>query len=339
LPGELFLCPRSNGFMISRRRVIAGAAGAAISGLIGTTEEAAAVTTKKTSGKGTQPKSASPVEIPQPVQLNEVVLNPAKKQVVFYSPHPDDELLSFGLIASEYIALGYELIYVLLTSGSSTTAIKLINGELQSPGNGTRFVYKGKHDPIVSGYSPLSITEVGKARVTEFRSAAGEMLVNASSVYCYELLVEDVLSVDSVLAVMNEMSGIYPNAIHWSMSTMDAHAHHRAAGEALRQLAVTGKVKSAYAISRTTWDQVKKQQLLKNPDVPSTFFIKPVADRLQRVRNSALPYNAWNPIAGSYAIGYSSVPKQFEDLETLANAQYCAVTPALDSVKNWIVSL
>ena len=324
--------------MISRRRVIAAAAGAAISGLIGT-QEAEAVTTKKSTSKNPQSKSANPVEPVQPSQLNDAVLNTAKKQVVFYSPHPDDELLSFGLIASEYIALGYELIYVLLTSGSSTTAIKLINGELQSPGNGTRFVYKGKHDPIVSGYAPLSIADVGKARVTEFRSAAGEMLVSASSVYCYDLLVDDVLSTESVLAVMNEMSSIYPNAIHWSMSTMDAHAHHRAAGEALRQLTATGKVKAAYAISRTTWDQVKKQQLLKNPDVPTTFFIKPAADRLQRVRNSALPYNAWNPIAGSYAIGYSSVPKQFEDLETLANAQYCAVTPALESVKNWIVSL
>jgi hypothetical protein len=324
--------------MISRRKVIAAAAGAALSGLIGTQEEASAATAKRSSSKSSPTKSAAPAEAPQPSQLNEAVLNPNKKQIVFYSPHPDDELLSFGLIASEYIALGYELIYVLLTSGSNTVAIKLINGELQSPGNGTRFVYKGKHNPIVSGYAPLTVSDVGKARVNEFKSAAGEMLVNANSVYCYDLLVNDELQVDSAVAIMTEMAGIYPNAIHWSMSTMDAHPHHRAAGEALRKTSLATNIKTAYSISRTTWDQVKKQQTLKNLSVPATYFIKPSTDRLQRVRNASLPYNAWNPIAGSYAIGYSSVPKQFEDLENLGNAQYCASTPELTAVANWLVT-
>jgi hypothetical protein len=129
--------------MISRRRVIAAAAGAAASGIIGSQQEAAATTRKPSIKKKSVKESKVLVEKAIPNQLSELVLNPNNKQVVFYSPHPDDELLSFGPIASEYVALGYELIYVLLTSGSSTSAIKLINGEVAAPGNANRFIFRG----------------------------------------------------------------------------------------------------------------------------------------------------------------------------------------------------
>jgi hypothetical protein len=57
---------------------------------------------------------------------------------------------------------------------------------------------------------------------------------------------------------------------------------------------------------------------------------------MQRVRNAALTYNAWNPQAGSYAVGYTSVPKQFEDLDSKSDAQYAVMTPTLESVNAWM---
>jgi LmbE family N-acetylglucosaminyl deacetylase len=324
--------------MISRRRVIAAAAGAAVSGIVGSQQEAAATTRKPSTKKKSVKESKVLVEKAIPNQLNELVLNPNNKQIVFYSPHPDDELLSFGPIASEYIALGYELIYVLLTSGSSTSAIKLINGEVTAPGDANRFVFRGKHDPAVSGYAPLTVPDVGKARIIEFRSAAGEMQVKPSNVYVHDLLVEDELPVESAVAVMNEMVSIYPNAIHWSMSTIDIHRHHRAAGEALRQATVATSIKTGFALSRPTWPQIEKQKSFNNPEIPETFFFKPLSDRVQRLRNAALPYFAWNPIAGSFAIGYSSVPKQFDDLDNLGNAQYSVTAPPVQSSTTWITS-
>jgi hypothetical protein len=60
---------------------------------------------------------------------------------------------------------------------------------------------------------------------------------------------------------------------------------------------------------------------------------------MQRVRNAALPYNAWNPQAGSFAVGYASVPKQFEDLDSKSDAQYSITAPTLESVKAWIPSI
>jgi LmbE family N-acetylglucosaminyl deacetylase len=324
--------------VLSRRRVVAGLAGLFLTNAIGG-ESAQALAKKKSSSK-VKPDTHS-VTKPEPVLpsvLDPSVLNSPSKQVVFYAPHPDDELLSFGVIASEYIALGYEVIYVLLTSGSTSTAIKLINGELTSPGNGTRFVYKGLHNPSLSGYAPLTIDDIGRARVIEFRSSAGEMHVTPNHIYTFDLLKENELHPEDAIGAMLQVVSLYPDAIHWTMSTIDIHPHHRAAGEALRTVADGTELRTAYTISRTTWEAVAEERARFNTTLPTAIQFKPTADRLQRVRNAALPYNAWNPQAGSFAIGYSSVPKQFEDLDSKADAQYVLTTPTKESVDAWIPS-
>lgn len=325
--------------MLTRRRVVAGLAGLFLTNAIGG-ETAQALTKKKSA---TKTKSAAPAaskpEPALPSVLDASVLTSPTKQVVFYSPHPDDELLSFGVIASEYIALGYEVIYVLLTSGSTSTAIKLINGELASPGNGTRFVYKGTHNPAISGYTPLSVEDIGRARVTEFKSSAGEMDVAPQRIHTFDLLKDNELHSEDVVGAMLGIVALYPQAIHWTMSTIDIHPHHRVAGESLRLIAEGTQLLTGYSISRTTWSALAAERTRLNTTLPSTYFFKPQVDRMQRVRNAALPYNAWNPQAGSYAVGYASVPKQFEDLDTKSDAQYSTTAPTLESVKAWIPSI
>ena len=324
--------------MLTRRRVVAGIAGLFVTNAIGG-QSANALAKKKGAGKAkTDAQVASKPAPALPSTLDPRTLTSPSKQVVFYAPHPDDELLSFGVIASEYIALGYEVIFVLLTNGATSTAIKVINGELPAPGNGTRYVYKGLHNPTAAGYAPLSAEDVGRARTNEFKSAAGELNVSAERLYLFDLLKEDQLQVDGLIGAMLEIVARYPQAIHWTMSTIDIHPHHRAAGEALRQISDGTELLTAYTISRTTWDALSDQQA-KDPTTPATYFFKPVVDRIQRVRNAALAYNAWNPHAGSFAIGFTSVPKQFEDLDNKGDAQYLLVTPPLEGVNTWIPTI
>lgn len=325
--------------MLTRRRVVAGLAGLFLTNVIGGESAQALAKNKSKKKSSTRAKKAIELEQTLPSVLNPEVLASSTKQVVFYSPHPDDELLSFGVIASEYIALGYEVIYVLLTSGSTSVAIKLINGELASPGNGTRFVYKGMHNPVIAGYAPLTLEDVGRARVAEFKSSAGEMSVGPSQIHAFDLLKESELRVNDVAAVMQEMIHRYPQAIHWSMSTIDNHPHHRVAGEALRVITDGTQTLKAFTISRTTWSALYAKLERPTTSLPATYFFKPTTDRMQRVRNAALPYNAWNPQVGSYAIGYSSVPRQFEELESKADAQYALTAPTLESVNVWIASI
>ncbi|MFM6940541.1 MAG: PIG-L family deacetylase [Candidatus Planktophila sp.] len=325
--------------MLTRRKVVAGVAGLVATNLVGTSQSASAL--KKVKKSGVRKPAARAVTKPEsalPNTLDPMVLNSPAKQVVFYAPHPDDELLSFGAIASEYISLGYEVIYVLLTSGSTSTAIKLINGELNSPGNGTRFVYRGTHNPASAGYRPLTVEDIGNARVIEFKSSAGEMNVTSDRIYTYDLLKANDLNVEDVVASISQIAEIYPQATHWSMSTVDIHPHHRGVGEALRVVAEEKGLLAAFTISRTTWESLAAERAKFNPNLPATYWFKPSADRVQRIRNAALPYNAWNPQAGSYAVGYTSVPKQFEELDAKTDAQYALMTPTLESVNTWIIS-
>jgi len=324
--------------MLSRRRFVSAFSGLFLAGILGSNDksfaESKVALTKKAK---TKKKKASVVET-MPATLNPAVLTSPTKQAVFYSPHPDDEVLSFGPVASELLELGHELIFVLLTAGSTTVAIKLINGELSSPGNGTRFTFKGKHDPNNSGYAPLTTIDIGKARTIEFKSAAAELGVKKGNTYTFDLLIENELPIASAKTVIQQMVTKYPDATHWGMSTLDTHPHHRAAGEALRIISTETAVRTAYVISRPTWDQIKTQIKAKNPDVPNPTPFKPDISRMQKIRNAMLPYNAWNPVANSFAIGYSSVPNQFEDLDTFGSAQYSLIAPPLDKVTSWIVS-
>ncbi len=324
--------------MLSRRRFVSAFSGLFLAGILGSNDksfaESKVALTKKAK---TKKKKASVVET-MPATLNPAVLTSPTKQAVFYSPHPDDEVLSFGPIASELLELGHELIFVLLTAGSTTVAIKLINGELSSPGNGTRFTFKGKHDPNNSGYAPLTTIDIGKARTIEFKSAAAELGVKKGNTYTFDLLVENELPIASAKTVIQQMVTKYPDATHWGMSTLDTHPHHRAAGEALRIISTETAVRTAYVISRPTWDQIKTQINAKNPDVPNPTPFKPDISRMQKIRNAMLPYNAWNPVANSFAIGYASVPNQFEDLDAFGSAQYSLIAPPLDKVTSWIVS-
>jgi LmbE family N-acetylglucosaminyl deacetylase len=324
--------------MLSRRRFVSAFSGLFLAGILGSNDksfaESKVALTKKAK---TKKKKASVVET-MPATLNPAVLTSPTKQAVFYSPHPDDEVLSFGPVASELLELGHELIFVLLTAGSTTVAIKLINGELSSPGNGTRFTFKGKHDPNNSGYAPLTTIDIGKARTIEFKSAAAELGVKKGNTYTFDLLVENELPIASAKTVIQQMVTKYPDATHWGMSTLDTHPHHRAAGEALRIISTESAVRTAYVISRPTWGQIKTQINAKNLDVPNPTPFKPDISRMGKVRNAMLPYNAWNPVANSFAIGYASVPNQFEDLDAFGSAQYSLVAPPLDKVTSWIVS-
>lgn len=324
--------------MVSRRKVIAGVAGLLTTSIVTNSNTANAVSKVAIKPKKTTSKKKTKVTAAPATTLDPKVLSSTNKQVVFYSPHPDDELLSFGPIASEYISLGYELIFVLVTSGSTTTARKLLNGEYSSPGNGTRFVYKGKRDPAMSGYSLFTEGDVGKARTIEFKSASAEMGVHPEKVYCFDLLQNNQVPVSDCIDLMQQMISKYPNAIHWTMSTLDVHPHHRTLGESLRSISENSSVRTAFAISRVGWDQIASQHELQNSSIPVINHFKPEASRVQRIRNAALTYNAWNPVANSFAIGYASVPSQFEDLESKGDCKYALTTPTLDSVSKWIAT-
>jgi LmbE family N-acetylglucosaminyl deacetylase len=265
------------------------------------------------------------------------ILPTESKEVFFYSPHPDDETLSFGVMAAELVANGYEVNFVLLSQGVTTKAIDIVNGNADSFLNGAKG-FKGRHKVTTEGYVAITPAEVGAARVNEFRAAAGLLGADPSRVHVANTFDGIDYSLENISKTIAAHVAAHPHALHITMSTIDSHPQHRIAGEALRQIAVDSNVKTAYVVSRTTWKKFLTRYAQSNTGLPTPNWIKPSSAVSDVAVNATLPYSAWNPIVGAYAIGYTSVSGQFESLKTERDALYLLGTPSLDEVDPWIGS-
>ncbi|MBO1915187.1 PIG-L family deacetylase, partial [Microvirga sp. 3-52] len=80
---------------------------------------------------------------------------------IYYSPHADDEVLSMGSGILHNLALGKEVIVVLLSKGLASNAINIVNEKLEK-----------------EGHSPITPEEFGQARVEEFRNSVTSLGVS-----------------------------------------------------------------------------------------------------------------------------------------------------------------
>lgn len=323
--------------MISRRRLLAGAAGALATGAAFPHQASAATTTK--SSKVTH-KPATPVDLTLPPPAMPSVL-PAQfyplesKQIVIYSPHPDDETLSLGMAIAEYVQSGFEVHLVLLSQGKTTKAIDSINGNVDI-NTSVASAFKGRHIPALEGYSALTQDQIGAARIREFQAAAGLLRIPLSQIHTQETYDGDLFTIENIKKIMTGYAEMFPKAMHMTMSTIDIHPQHRVAGEALRLVSLEKNIASSYAVSRTTWKRLLKRKLVYPASIPELHWIKPIPHNSNSVLNATLPYCAWNPYNGSFAIGYTSVTNQFENLRTERNGLYIASTPAVADVMVWL---
>ena len=76
------------------------------------------------------------------------------KTDVFYSPHPDDEVLSMGAAIIHSIENNKEVVVVLLSHGRASKAINKVNNKL-----------------LTEKQPAISEVEFGNARVTEFKNS------------------------------------------------------------------------------------------------------------------------------------------------------------------------
>lgn len=257
------------------------------------------------------------------------------KQVIFYSPHPDDETLSFGMLASELYANGFEVHLVLLTQGMTTKAISVINGETESTVSASG-AFRGRHIPLVEGYEQQTPERIGAIRINEFRAAAGLLKIPSERVHTIDTQDGDAYTVENIKRVVTKYAQLYPKATHVTLSTIDLHPQHRIAAEALRQSSTEQNFKSAYVVSRTTWVRLLKRQAVAKDSIPQLHWFKPTTKIADVAINATLPYSAWNPLVGAFAVGYTSVSTQFENMKSERNALYLLSTPPLEEVMKWI---
>jgi LmbE family N-acetylglucosaminyl deacetylase len=261
--------------------------------------------------------------------------------VFLYTPHPDDETLSMGLAATYYLSLGYEVHFVFMSPGGSTSARDKVN-------NGYNCQFHGHvHNCAQEGYpADLTMDQVGVIRLNEGKSAVGAMgtVSNAGQVIVHEEKAfstypdfayfggtdwQNPINVDVVQAIMKGYIDAYPGSIHHTMSDLDRHADHACLGHALRNLkndpAYSAKLAgSRFFISRLYWSTTDYPDIAAKPGYTwvssmiksgrtTADYSAKMAECTAVLRNRVGPmYYAWNPAAMSLAIGAHSVQGQFE---------------------------
>ncbi|GAA5158157.1 GNAT family N-acetyltransferase [Ornithinimicrobium tianjinense] len=197
---------------------------------------------------------------------------PRRGTVVWYVPHADDESIFMGgAIASER---GRRNIVVLLTRGDASQAIAGVGAKLGRA---------------------LSVDEFVAARDLEFRAALSHLGVREQDVVRANLP-DGALTAELVLEVVRRQARRHPGASHRTMSYLDVHADHAAAGRALRLAHAEGLVRDARFYLPVP--QVVDERAARVELDPTAIKAKAAALR---------EYQQWRPEEGRLAVGWRSV--------------------------------
>jgi LmbE family N-acetylglucosaminyl deacetylase len=222
---------------------------------------------------------------------------------IFYTPHPDDETLSMGVLIADDVQRGDRVIVVALTDGRTTGAVRDINARLRA-----------ERSPSAGGQGPLrSITadQVAADRIRELDRATSHLGVTAGDVVRARL--DDpssdcgaVVTVSEALHVMRPFAARFPGATHITMSDVaERQQDHLDAGAALHELVADHTVTSAaWTVSRLWWQLPS----------PTWRWVTPVPKAAARVEEAAGDYQLWAPARAEYAVGLYSVRWQFAAL-------------------------
>lgn len=198
--------------------------------------------------------------------------------VIWYVPHPDDETIFMG--GTLHRTRERRNILVLLSQGGASTAMRKVDAQLQHP---------------------LGVREFMAGRVREMSAALAAIGVRERDVVRHDLP-DGSLEQDAVHALIADLARRHPGAQHRTMSYLDPHRDHAAAGAALRRAHREGLVSDAVfhlPVPLVSADLGERAPLSRS-DVEA----KRVALR---------EYQVWDPTRGRYAIGMTSVASLIRD--------------------------
>ena len=205
------------------------------------------------------------------------ILHKDLNEVIYYIPHQDDEVITFGVSIHDHIVKGHDVHVVLLTDGANSAVRHQLN---------------------------LTAEEFSEARNREFDSAVDILGVDADHV---EKLgyPDGSLQVEEVEEVIREYDERYPDASHKTFSYYDPHEDHANAGHALRNLMDEGVIEDGtfYFGNNFTPLEVEIKEDYYDDDYHDVIVEASRAYKQEDIQN------------GMYGIGWKSVPEYFITLE------------------------
>lgn len=273
-------------------------------------------------------------------------------RVFFISPHPDDETLSMGIAMLYYLAAGYEVHLVSMSRGGALGVANTLNGvQGCSAASLHPYTHKAATEGYPADFTVEMVGEARLREARSALGSMG-MIPPNSPTALGTVVHHDVnlpsdwgcggcsssttpateAGIQQAYDAIKELVDQYPNSFFHTMSETDNHHDHHACGFALRRLKNSSEVRPSsggltyaqslvnarFFVSRLYWassqpdgqypDDVASMPDLKwfNAGARLSEFQNWMKNQVQK------PYRAWNPAAGSYAIGYHQVASQFE---------------------------
>ncbi|MCH5583392.1 PIG-L family deacetylase [Shimazuella sp. AN120528] len=206
------------------------------------------------------------------------------KQIsVYYVPHPDDELLTYGVPIRNDLHTGKVVYLVLFTHGETSSIIKRLNHLVQ---------------PKLTPY------KLGLARVKEFNRSSQDLGIDNNHKDIYDpRQLKAKMELIRKIALYFEQT--FPHVTQNGLSRYDILPDHAITGMVLDQLYKEGKIKHKNIYASIYMSRFAEHRLTGKRIVP-------IDPRDKRIFNKAvLDYDRWDPKHGWYACGYLSVHNQF----------------------------
>ncbi|BCU81354.1 hypothetical protein JIR001_11370 [Polycladomyces abyssicola] len=256
-----------------------------------------------------RPQSSSPK------QVAAFMSNNSSNTVIYFDPHPDDEVLTFGVPIRNDLSAGKQVYLVLMSAGEHSISREVINGRydrqsVRPSQTGRRVwckVHHRYHNPAAEGYPYMTLETFGKSRIQEFIRASLALGVPYSHLVIY-YLPNDHFTHAAVKRIMLDWIHRYPGATLKTMSAWDVHRDHAMLGRVLDELYAEGKV----------WNKVNYASVATRLKYDHNHWpIIRLTHRQDReiLKRALAVYKAWNPKRGEFALGYHSVPAQFDFVE------------------------
>lgn len=236
-----------------------------------------------------------------------------RKTVLYFCPHQDDELLSMGVEICSDVRKKNNVHIILCTNGAKSNVRKTLN-------NGKRCsIHEGAHT------YDLSIEAFIQARDREFIGSCTALGVNASHIHIPENRdMDGSLSAKNAEDMMKHYLSICgEDAVVCTLSPNNGpsqHRDHKVLGNAADHLLRQGILKEVrFFIEPYYFGKIKDNPRLIPVDPTIT---KASADIEEAIEEAIRSYSCWNPAEQRYAIGYHSVPTEFDDFRKAKNSYF-----------------